>query len=68
MEEFLDITPGSVSVLGLMNDKNNRVRLLIDQDVIDHHTFVGCHPCINTLQLKALHEGHSGEVSPGSPS
>ena len=52
MEEFLDITPGSVSVLGLMNDKNNRVRLLIDQDVIDHHTFVGCHPCINTSSLK----------------
>ena len=52
MEEFLDITPGSVSVLGLMNDRNNRVRLLIDQDVIDHHTFVGCHPCINTSSLK----------------
>ena len=52
MEKFLDITPGSVSVLGLMNDKNNRVRLLIDQDVIDHHTFVGCHPCINTSSLK----------------
>ena len=52
MEEFLDIMPGSVSVLGLMNDKNNRVRLLIDQDVIDHHTFVGCHPCINTSSLK----------------
>ena len=52
MEEFLDITPGSVSVLGLMNDKNSRVRLLIDQDVIDHHTFVGCHPCINTSSLK----------------
>ena len=52
MEEFLDITPGSVSVLGLMNDHDNRVRLLIDQDVIDHHTFIGCHPCINTSSLK----------------
>ena len=52
MERYLDITPGSVSVLGLMNDRNNRVRLLIDQDVIDHHTFVGCHPCINTSSLK----------------
>ena len=52
MLELLDITPGSVSVLGLMNDRDARVRLLIDQDVIDHHTFVGCHPCINTSSLK----------------
>lgn len=52
MEEFLDITPGSVSVLGLMNDKDLRVRLLIDKDVIDHHEFIGCHPCINTSSLK----------------
>lgn len=27
MEEFLDITPGSVSVMGLMNDKENKVPL-----------------------------------------
>ena len=52
MEEFLDITPGSVSVLGLMNDKNHRVRLLIDSDVIDHHEYIGCHPCINTSSLR----------------
>lgn len=52
MEKFLDITPGSVSVLGLMNDTENRVRLLIDKDVIEHHAFIGCHPCINTSSLK----------------
>lgn len=52
MEEFLDITPGSVSVLGLMNDKDHRVRLLIDADVIDHHEYIGCHPCINTSSLR----------------
>ncbi len=52
MKEFLDITPGSVSVLGLMNDKNKRVRLLIDKDVLDHHEFIGCHPCINTSSIK----------------
>ena len=51
MEEFLDITPGSVSVLGLMNDKNNRVKLLIDADVLKGE-FVGCHPCINTSSLR----------------
>ncbi|MDR2023319.1 MAG: prolyl-tRNA synthetase associated domain-containing protein [Hungatella sp.] len=51
MMEFLDITPGSVSVLGLMNDKNRRVRLLIDKDVLTHE-FFACHPCINTSSLK----------------
>ena len=51
MEEFLDITPGSVSILGLMNDKNKRVRLLIDKEVIEM-PYIGCHPCINTSSLK----------------
>ena len=52
MEQLLDITPGSVSVLGLMNDHGNRVRLLIDRDVLTDHEFLGCHPCINTSSLK----------------
>jgi len=51
MEEFLDITPGSVSVLGLMNDKEQRVRLLIDSELL-RDEFVGCHPCVNTSSLK----------------
>lgn len=51
MEEFLDITPGSVSVLGLMNDRENRVQLLVDEDVLKGENF-GCHPCINTSSLK----------------
>lgn len=51
MEKFLDITPGSVSVLGLMNDINNEVQLLVDEDVLKGE-FVGCHPCINTSSLK----------------
>jgi Ala-tRNA(Pro) deacylase len=51
MEEYLDITPGSVSVLGLMNDKANQVQLLIDEDVLKGEYF-GCHPCINTTSLK----------------
>lgn len=51
MEKFLDITPGSVSVMGLMNDTNNSVRLLIDKDIINSE-YVGCHPCINTSSLR----------------
>ena len=51
MERFLDITPGSVSVLGLMNDKDGAVRLLIDEDVLGGE-YIGCHPCINTSSLR----------------
>ena len=51
MEEFLDITPGSVSILGLANDTENHVQLLIDADVLKDE-FLGCHPCINTSSLK----------------
>ena len=50
MEELLDITPGSVSVMGLMNDKENKVHLLIDEDLLAH-PYLGCHPCINTSSL-----------------
>ncbi len=51
MEQFLDITPGSVSVLGLMNDTENNVTLLVDEDVLKAEYF-GCHPCINTSSLR----------------
>ena len=51
MEQFLDITPGSLSVLGLMNDKENRVTLLIDRDVLKGE-YIGVHPCVNTASLK----------------
>ena len=51
MERFLDITPGSLSVLGLMNDKENHVRLLMDEDILEGAYF-GCHPCINTSSLR----------------
>lgn len=51
MAEYLDITPGSVSVLGLMNDHDNNVTLLVDEDIRKSEYF-GCHPCINTSSLK----------------
>ena len=51
MEEYLDITPGSVSVLGLMNDHDRHVQLLMDEDVLKGEYF-GCHPCINTSSLR----------------
>ncbi len=51
MEKFLDITPGSLSILGLMNDTQKQVRLLIDEDLYQCEYF-GCHPCINTSSLR----------------
>ena len=51
MEKYLNITPGSVSVLGLMNDKDWDVTLLIDRDVLESE-YIGCHPCINTSSMK----------------
>ena len=51
MEQFLDNTPGSATVLGLMNDTENRVQLVIDKDVL-RHEYLGCHPCINTSSLR----------------
>jgi len=51
MEEFLDILPGAVSVMGLMNDHDNKVQLVVDEDVLSGE-FIGCHPCVNTSSLK----------------
>ena len=51
MEALLHIHPGSVSIMGLMNDTENRVQLLIDRPVLEQET-LGCHPCVNTSSLR----------------
>ena len=51
MEKYLDITPGSVSVMGLMNDRDNHVQLIIDKPVAQSE-LLGCHPCVNTSSLR----------------
>lgn len=61
MEELLDITPGSVSVMGLMNDHDNRVQLLMDEDVVKGEYF-GCHPCINTSSLRLKMSDLMGKI------
>ena len=63
MEEYLDITPGSLSILGLMNDKDHHVQLLIDEDVLKGE-YVGCHPCINTSSLRLRTEDLVGRIIP----
>lgn len=51
MEQLLNLTPGSVTVLGLMNDTDHRVHLYIDKDIANSE-YIGCHPCINTSSLR----------------
>ncbi len=53
MVKYLDITPGSLSIMGLINDKENAVKLLLDEDILKDE-YIGCHPCINTSSLKIL--------------
>ncbi len=51
MERYLDILPGAVSIMGLMNDFENQVQLLVDEEVLEGE-FLGCHPCVSTSSLK----------------
>lgn len=65
MLQFLDIQPGSVSVLGLMNDTEHRVALLIDRDLMAE-TYLGCHPCVNTSSLKIAQDDLFNKILPAT--
>ena len=51
MLKYLDIEPGAVSIMGLMNDHSHDVQLLVDEDVLKGD-YIGCHPCVCTSSLK----------------
>ena len=51
MEELLHLTPGSVTILGLMHDAENKVQLVIDKEILEQESFA-CHPCTNTASVK----------------
>ena len=63
MEELIDCTPGSASVMGLINDKDKRVQLLVDDDVLNAE-YVGCHPCINTSSIRIRTDDVFGKLLP----
>lgn len=63
MEEFMDNTPGSATVLGLMNDRDKRVQLVIDKAVLDEE-YVGCHPNINTSSIRFKTADLTGKLLP----
>lgn len=63
MLKYLDIEPGAVSVMGLMNDRDHAVQLLIDEDVLEDE-YIGCHPCVCTSSLKMRTEDVIGKFLP----
>lgn len=63
MTELLGVTPGSLTVLGLMNDTECRVSLVIDSEILSESEF-GCHPCINTSTLKFKTEDLTEKLIP----
>ena len=58
--EYLDIHPGSVSIMGLMNDKTHAVQLLVDRELLKD-AFIGCHPCVNTSSMRIAREDLFGK-------
>ncbi len=51
MAEMLDVHPGSVTVMALLNDPEHRITLAVDEDVLKEEMF-GCHPCENTSSVR----------------
>ena len=60
MAKYLNVLPGSATVMGLMNDTENHVQLLVDEEIFKDE-YVGCHPCVNTSSLKIRTEDVFGK-------
>lgn len=65
MLKYLDIEPGAVSIMGLMNDRGKDVQLLIDEDVLKDE-YIGCHPCVCTSSLKIRTADVTGKFLPAT--
>ncbi len=63
MKELLGLMPGAVSILGLANDREGRVRLVADAD-LKKYPFIGCHPCVNTSSLRISREDMFEKLPP----
>ena len=59
MVKYLDIHPGAVSVMGLMNDTEHKVQLVVDEDILQGE-YLGCHPCVCTSSMKLKTEDIMG--------
>ncbi len=63
MEKFLEISPGAVSIMGLINDREQAVQLLIDREILEQE-FLGCHPCVNTSSMRISMKDILGKFLP----
>lgn len=54
LKEILNLKPGSITPLGIINDINNKVLLLIDKDLVNHKLLM--HPNINTKTISIKYE------------
>ena len=61
MEEYLHVTPGSATVLALLFDTDQKVKLLVDEELLKED-YIGCHPCVNTSSLKIQNEDLFGKI------
>ena len=50
MKKMLNISPGAVSPMGLIHDKDCKVRLIVDSD-LSGACLYACHPCVNTASV-----------------
>ena len=66
MKKYLDITPGSVSVLGLMNDTENAVQLVLDKPIAES-VRIGWPPVHQPLDAGRFHAGHPDKISACCP-
>lgn len=60
MIKYLNVAPGSATVMGLIYDTDNQVQLLVDEEIL-REEYVGCHPCVNTSSLKLRTEDVFGK-------
>ena len=51
LEEYLKLTPGSVTPFGLLNDKDNKVKFFLDKDFLNSPGMIGVHPNENTATI-----------------
>ena len=50
LQKYLGVEPGSVSLLGIVNDAESAVEVIMDQAVWNHDA-LRCHPLVNTATL-----------------
>lgn len=50
LRRYLGVDPGAVTILGIVNDVNKEVHVIVDKDLWDSKAF-RCHPLVNTSTL-----------------